>query len=60
MAVCFQGFIEVYDLKSDPNELNNLYRTLSEKTVSKYMKLLMMFKECSGIECLNGVEISND
>lgn len=45
------GFIELYDLKNDPHQLENLARTTEPDVLEKYSSWLNALESCQGAEC---------
>ncbi|XP_052802296.1 N-acetylglucosamine-6-sulfatase-like isoform X1 [Mya arenaria] len=46
-----ENFVEIYDLKSDPYELTNLYKTMDPKQFSNLQRQLHYLATCKGPQC---------
>ncbi|XP_025831015.1 N-acetylglucosamine-6-sulfatase-like isoform X2 [Agrilus planipennis] len=46
-----QNFTEVYDLKTDPYELHNIFENFNKSLRKYYEELLETFKNCKGNQC---------
>jgi len=47
----FQNFVEIYDLKSDPYEMKNLFATMDPKQFATLQKQLHFLATCKGPDC---------
>ncbi|KAL5006866.1 hypothetical protein ScPMuIL_015672 [Solemya velum] len=54
-----ENFVEVYDLKKDPNEMNNLAKSLNPKLLRDFHRTLVEMAMCGGADCYNSTKTSS-